>query len=428
MGALISGPLSALGSCLGSALGGCIAAGCCKLAGSGTVSSEHATRCVLLWLQALAALLAWTTSVTPGKWLPWSCDKLSTVGLGDRGICACNGEDRLACWSEQLVYRTEASVAVVFAALLLMALSGCAQGAARSHSVAKFMLVVLFGLISLFLPNTAFSTFGTVATSASVVFLVAQTVLLIDLAYTWNEHWYANALQARQREISHAGEKRWLGAIIASSMLLLLGSVAACIYLCVTTEDITGRVVNVGAMVLSGILLVVSIQEWCSHGALLTSAVVMAYSMWLVLEALAVLPAHGGPRSPTWVGLVVCSISLVSFARGSGITAFSSSNVGQTGLGGAALVTLESGSAGATGADADPSEASSSADAAHVDPKGFAVQCALHAAAALYIAASLAPKEGRVTFASHVAAVFLSLTLYGWSLVAPKLLTNRDFS
>lgn len=36
------------------------------------------------------------------------------------------------------------------------------------------------------------------------------------------------------------------------------------------------------------ILLVVSITDWCEHGALLTSAVVMAYTIWLICESLAV--------------------------------------------------------------------------------------------------------------------------------------------
>jgi len=59
--------------------------------------------------------------------------------------------------------------------------------------------------------------------------------------------------------------------------------------------------------------------------------------------------------------------------------------------------------------------------------KDFAVQCMIHAAAALYVASLLAPRAGEVTFALHSISLFFALVLYGWSLIAPKVLTGRNF-
>lgn len=437
MGALISAPLSAATTCLGSACGACLAAGCGRLAASGSVSSAKAAQCVLLWLQVFTAAVAWIASSTAGKWLPWSCGKLGAIGLDDLGVCECQGGgDELTCWSDQLVYRAEAAGVVVFCALCLMAVSGCAEGAAKSYAVAKFMVVLLLGVVSLFLPNSIFNAFGTLATSASAIYLVVQAVLLIDFGYSWNELWYSNALEAQRRNINRRGYKAWTGGLMAASAVLFIASVALSICLFLASSDAAARGVNLAAMITALLLLVVSILDWCEHGALLTSAVVMAYAVLLVSEALAVLPEGRSVRSPTWVGMAVCCVSLLSLARGSGSSASSAAPrpSEQQHPAGAALVEVESGG-GAGGEGRSGADGTSGADATAAAPEGeqggvgrsFATHCGVHGAAALYVAASLAPRAGTFTFAAHVAAVFASLLLYGWSLVAPKILTGRNF-
>mmetsp|Transcript_87073 Transcript_87073/g.186664 ORF Transcript_87073/g.186664 Transcript_87073/m.186664 type:complete len:439 (+) Transcript_87073:83-1399(+) len=438
MGGLISAPLSAAGTCLGACCGSFTAAGCCKLAASGSVSSERAARCVLVWLQAFTAALAMLVSVTPGRWLPWTCDKLDTVGMGDVGICACSDStDPLRCWSDQLVYRTEAAGMAVFLTLLIMAVSGCAQGASRSHAVAKFMAVFLIGFALLFVPNDALGAFGQVATIASAVFLVAQSVLLIDFAYTWNETWYSNALAAHRREIGTRGYRTWLGALMAASATLFFGSVACSVYMYTSYPDATSRGINLAALLLSLVLLVVSITDWCEHGALLTSTVVSAYIMWLVYEMLAVLPSDKRPIVPLWAGLSLCALSLAASAQSSGSMGIGSSASTTTAAAGAAarqgdpsprLIDPEGGHEEAPPAPSLATTEVATEDVSRAETMDFAVQCATHVAASLYICASLAPKAGDVSFAFHAVAVFASLALYGWSLAAPKILTNRSFS
>eukprot|EP00928_Gymnodinium_smaydae_P040700 TRINITY_DN27578_c0_g1_i1.p1 TRINITY_DN27578_c0_g1~~TRINITY_DN27578_c0_g1_i1.p1 ORF type:complete len:481 (+),score=84.91 TRINITY_DN27578_c0_g1_i1:134-1444(+) len=436
MGALISAPLSALGTCLGGCCGSFMAAGCWKLAGAGQVDSERAARCVLVWLQAFTLALAALLSSSAGDWLPWSCDKLSFVDLGNFGICECRGStDESSCWRDQVVYRMEAAGTAVFAALLIMAVSGCAAAASRTRAVGKFLAVAVIGTLLLFFPNGAITAYGEVATVSAAVFLVAQSVLLIDFAYTWNETWFTNSVNAHRREIGNRGQRLWLGAIVVSSALLFIGAVAGSISLYVNYADVGGRCINVVAMVLCLACLVVSITDWCEHGALLTSMVVMAYTAYLVCEMLSVLPSGNGPQIPVWVRLSICAVSLASATACSGAASEASASPAartssreQPLCSGAAAEAGAAGTASTAAAPAPSTTAPAEGSDATVDVKAFALQCAVHVAATLYVTSSLAPRPGGVTFACHGAAVIVSVLLYGWSLVAPKVLTGRDFS
>jgi len=422
MGGLISAPLSGAGTCLGGCFGSCLATGCCKLAGSGTVNSVRASRFVLIWLQIFTAALAFLLSETAERWLPWTCSKLDLVGLGDLGVCECRTAEG-QCWSDQLIYRTEASGTVVFLGLLLMSLSGCAEGAARAYSVAKFMAVACIIFITLFLPNQVWAGFGSAATALSAIFLVAQSILLIDFGYTWNETWYANALEARRREIGAKGYRLWVGAMLLSSAALVLGAIIGSIYLFCMFKDASSRAVNASAMILSISLAVVSITDWCEHGALLTSAVIMAYTVWLLCESLAVLPTGSPLQLPSWAGLVLCAFSLLSTTAGVGGWG---SNTEET-AGQQAEARPRSLIEAEAASEATPAEAEATTMTAS-EARVFGADCAVHAAAALYVASSLAPRTSATTYALRVTAIFLSLGLYGWSLVAPKVLTGRRFS
>jgi len=57
----------------------------------------------------------------------------------------------------------------------------------------------------------------------------------------------------------------------------------------------------------------------------------------------------------------------------------------------------------------------------------FVTACFVHLAGVLYITSLLAPDQDMPTYVMRSIAVFVSLVLYGWSLVAPKILTNRTF-
>lgn len=427
MGGLVSVPLAALGTAVGGCFGSCVATGCCQLAASGTVSSAKAARCVLVWVQAFTIAIALLAAVTADQWLSNTCDKLDQFGITQVGICDCSSASESGCWRNQVIYRAEAAASVVFASLMLMAVSGCAADVARTHSVAKFMAVFLFGFMFLFIPNSVFDVFGSIATAAGSIFLIAQSILLIDFAYSLNEIWYGYAQVAYRRQISSTAYRIWIASMLITSALIFIGSIVGSALMFQAYDNMAGKVTNVLAAILSIVLLVVSILDWCEHGALLTSAVVMAYSTYLVCEALAVLPDGVGPEIPVWISLAICSVSLISFARGAGGFSINSAPAAAAQASSPALRSAEEGAAAEAPAVAAEVEAPDGGDSAK-DVQDFIIQCAVHAAAAMFVSASLAPRVGQATFGFRIFAVFASLTLYGWSLVAPKLLSGRSFS
>lgn len=425
MGAFISAPMSCAASCCGGLLAGC----CCKLAMSGSTSTTRSARCVLLWLQAFAAAVACLMTINPSSWLQFPCDHLDGWG-----VCECYGKaDEDSCLGDQLIYRAEASVAMVYCFLLILCVSGCATAAATSFPVGKFLAVVVLLIVLLFLPNSLLSVFGGAAGVISSAYLVAQTVVLVDFAYDWNSTWHTNALQALRREISsQRGYRMWLVAIVASSVLLLIGGLVGCILLCIDFPVGGARALVITTFIVSLVLLVVSISEWCEHGALLTSTVVVAYSMWLSYEALSMLSPGDDftPKLlPRWVGLTICTLSLTAFSFSSGLSGSGKTKESPDNNQALVAAQAEAGRAGdatTAAAAADTQEARDVVPG--IDVWEFTVQCAVHLTASLYIASSLAPTRSTVTFAVRVAAVCVSVLLYGWTLVAPKVLSNRSFS
>lgn len=406
MGALMTAPITAAASCLG----GCGAVLCGRLLESGTVSTDRAAQVLLFWLQGFAVGVAIFASTTARAWVSSGCERL---GAAEPGICECRGD--VDCFAAQVIYRVQGAALVLFAFMLLLALSGCAQGAAKSVVVLKFFTIPALAVAFLFVPNSIFDGFRAVVGVVSACFLVAQAVLVIDFAYSWNERWYSQALMARRSDPGSGRDTTWQGLILAASAVLLVCSVAAAIALFVEVPSATTSAVLAPTLAAMAVLLVVSITDWCEHGSLLASAVLTAYCVWLSLEAIAAAPemvARFSP-SPAWLRaleLSACAGTLVVLAC---VGPFRKSRAAA--MGGSA-------SEAWTGSS-DTSESES-----EIDDCSFAAQCAVHAAASLYICTALVPAvDGAAVFVCRVASLVVALLLYGWSLVAPKVFPNRTF-
>lgn len=418
MGGVIAAPIRALGSCLGTCAGTFAAVECFQMASAGQLDSFQGARSALVGLQSFAAFLAIVAAATPSRWLPWFCSKLQVLGQGELGICGCAGN--AACWADQLVYRVEAAAVMIFLILMLMAAGGCVKGAALFDTVGKFMAVVIIPLALLFVPNAVLSGYGEIATDASAVFLVVQALPLIDFGYTWNDIWFKNAQEERREAYRSQGFSRWWEAgILAAAAVIFVGSIAMSVYLFFASPEVGARIVTVAAWVTAAALIVVGIT-CVDNGPLLTSCVVMAYATWLTWEALATLPSGGRPRPPAWAAMTTCFASLTWFSRGPPAPAL------PAGQGPSIPAELPGPGAG-PGFVPLLGSAADQANFYAQHAKQFAIQCAMHAAAGIYITAALAPQASGLAYGLRVAAIFLSLAMYCWILVAPHAFPNRTF-
>lgn len=312
---------------------------------------------------------------------------------------------------------------LLYLLMLVLSISGCADGAARSMPVGKFMGVVLLATVLLLAPNSVLSTFGDIAGVVSSLFLVAQAILLMDFAYTWNSTWVTNAENARRRNFLGREPCLWYSGLVGFSVLFLLGATGGTVYLCIAFPEAGARVLSISALVISSALLFVSLLD-AVKGTLLTATVSAAYTTWVAFEALTVKPAGlddiaGGQGVPVWAALSIAVLSLIASttsADGSAPDVAAPNGVEMQRISDEGV---EAGQAREVLVkDARIGQASSG---------DFATQCAVHAAAALYVTSTLAPSIGWVSFVSRVLALYASLFLYGWSLIAPLVLTNRVF-
>merc|ERR1712008_664092 len=107
------------------------------------------------------------------------------------------------------------------------------------------------------------------------------TLLLIDFGYTWNTTWFTNVVAAQRENAGGNMQCAWQTGILGSAALLLIAAVVGAFWLWKTWTTGDAESIIIGSMMLSLLNLVLSITDWCVHGALLTSTLIMAYGTWL---------------------------------------------------------------------------------------------------------------------------------------------------
>lgn len=111
-----------------------------------------------------------------------------------------------------------------------------------------------------------------------MLFIVIQQVILIDMAYNWNESWVEKSNECESREWGSG--KKWLQAIIASSVLFYISSLVGIILL---YKHFSGCGSNEFVITLTwiGIVAMTGVQLSGEEGSLLTTAVISAYSTYI---------------------------------------------------------------------------------------------------------------------------------------------------
>lgn len=144
---------------------------------------------------------------------------------------------------------------------------------------AKIGAYLILLVISMFLHNSFYTgLYLLLVRIFAMIFIVIQQVILIDLAYNWNEKWVERADLAELREWGSG--KKWLQAIIACSIVLFLGSF---IGVALLYKYFTGCGANTAIITLTwmGILAMTGVQLTGEEGSLLTTASLSAYSVYL---------------------------------------------------------------------------------------------------------------------------------------------------
>jgi hypothetical protein len=376
----------------------------------------------------------------------WSgCEDLSTVGLQER------------CIGNNGVYRVGFSAVIFF---LLAAIAVCINRTAnRLAWPAKYILFIFLCCGMFFVPNEPLFSpvYLNIARVGAVLFVIIQQVIFVDLAHNWNDGWVEKGNKAEAEEAG-SGNK-WFGAILFSAAFLFVGSITAWGLLFHFYGGCQLNTIFI-AVTLVLCLLITGTQLSGEEGSLLASAIITAYATSLCYTAVARNPE---PECNPFLGkedvlgiLIGVTITLVSLAyTGWSYTADStlsksSATDGQATAETAAPASSEGGRKVGGIVTNDGYGATDGGDAEEVEdeledvPDTFSnnwklnlvlgtVSCwfsmAITAWGSIEDEGDAAnPQVGKVSMWIIIASQWLCLTLYLWTLVAPRLFPDRDFS
>lgn len=302
-----------------------------------------------------------------------------------------------------------------------------------------------------------------------VLFIIFQQIVLLDLAHNWNDSWVEKSNQAEAEEAG-SGQK-WLVAILISCAILFLGAIGVLIYMFV---DFTGCPTNNAFISLTLIFCIglTAAQMTGEEGSLLSSGCISAWACFLCYTAVSMNPdatcnPRSGETSPLGIafGLTVSLISLCwtgwSYTAEDKLTvqkqdneeSAASNNVSEeddkdknkvTGIVTGGSGENDDNDYGAVNAPEEGPSTNAAENSDDANPNRLSNSWRLNIALVAVVcwsAMSLThwgevqsngtlanPSLGRVGMWMVIGSQWFVMTLYLWTLVAPRLFPDREFS
>mmetsp|Transcript_18885 Transcript_18885/g.35837 ORF Transcript_18885/g.35837 Transcript_18885/m.35837 type:complete len:476 (-) Transcript_18885:72-1499(-) len=430
-------------------------------------------RSVLLLFVALAIALVFQYYIGP---LIIDSDEY-TGWLSERWLDACSEYDDQSALLEECagnmgVFRVAAATTLFFTLAAIAAV--CKPTANREAWPAKYILFVFMCAITILIPSDPWfdSIYLNVARIGGVCFVLLQQIIILDMALDWNDSWVAKA-DAAEAEEAGTGRK-WLGAILVSCAALFTVSIVG---LCVMFAKFTGCGTNNAFISITLILIIATTAAQMSgeEGSLLGSATISLWATFLCYSAVAKNPDSEcnpavGEKDGLGIALSLGTTLISMMWTGYSWTAEDKFKRNTDEDNDASEPTIAGNSAtpgdasrnrkvtgvvtgndyGAAGDSEIPrptavGELDTEADeAAKNDPRRLSNSWKLNvmlAAISCWMAMSLTswgeiaaegnlanPQVGRVGMWIIVGSQWIVLTLYLWTLVAPRIFPDRDFS
>ncbi|XP_078538027.1 serine incorporator 2 [Lissotriton helveticus] len=426
----------------------CLLCGCCPSTKSSTITRLAFS--IFLLMGTIVAIIMIAPGVEVGlQKIPWFCDTSTTIhGSVNCGVVV----------GHKAVYRMCFAMAAfffLFALIMICVRSSRDPRAAIQNGFWFFKFLILVGITvgAFFIPNGPFTTvwyyFGLVG---GFLFFLVQLVLLIDFAHSWSQAWLDRA--------DEGNTKCWYAALLIFTVLLYAATIAAIVVLYIyytkpgecTANKVFISLNLIFCVIVSIVSILPKVQEAQPHSGLLQASVISLYTMYITWAAMANVPdkncnptllaiasntstTTGGQPVQWWdapgiTGLVIFILCTLF------ISVRSSSNaqvnkIMQTEESPAMLGGGDPGSEDGVHRAYDNEE-----DAVSYNYTFFHL-CLLFAS--LYVMMTLTnwymPDSTYTTMTSAWSAVWVKISsswvgllLYLWTLVAPLVLKDRDFS
>ncbi|KAM9213068.1 serine incorporator 2 [Leptosomus discolor] len=429
----------------------CLLCGCCPSAKNSTVSRLLFT--FFLFLGTLVSIIM----IIPGvekelHKLPGFCEGSGSV-LGVQTHVDCG-----SFLGHKAVYRMGFAMAAfffLFAAIMVCVRSSKDPRAAVQNGFWFFKFLVLVGITvgAFYIPDGAFtSVWFYIGVVGSFLFILIQLVLLIDFAHSWSQLWLRNA--------GESNAKGWYAALCVVTFIFYATSIAAVALLYVyytkpegcTEGKVLISINLILCLIVSAVSILPKIQDAQPHSGLLQASLITLYTIYVTWSALANVPTQTcnptllvrnstvsvmatQPLTTWWDAPSI--VGLIIFILCTLFISVRSSDHPQVNK----LMLTEESAAGAGGeaaaAESGPHRAYDNEQDGVSYNYTFFHLCLL--LAALYIMMTLTnwyrPDESLRVLTSPWTAVWVKicsswagLLLYLWTLVAPLVLPDRDFS
>lgn len=295
--------------------------------------------------------------------------------------------------------------------------------------------------------------------AGGALFIFFQQIVIIDVSHNWNESWVEKSNQAESEE-PNAGQK-WLYAILASCVILFIASIGLLIYTILEFSGCSANNVFISITVLL-VLLVLAAQLSGEEGSLLSSACVAAWASYLCYAAVSKNPnqscnPHSGELSILSIvlGIGITIVSLLwtgwSYTAEEKLSSRNDEDEIPSAKNDAPKEEDEKGALGGivTGRedysameDGTKKKTESEPEEPHQTAPGmtwrlnvalaviscWAAMVLTHWGEVQADGKSANPNVGNVSMWMIIASQWLALALYLWTLVAPRLFPDREFS
>eukprot|EP01039_Chlorochromonas_danica_P011289 gene11289-12594_t len=285
-----------------------------------------------------------------------------------------------------------------------------------------------------FAPSSVFNTnnYAWFARITGFFYLILQQIILLDVAYTWNERWVSFAT-------SEEGERGnlWLIGIVIISCVLFLGAFLVLAILYWQFHDCDNNIVIITLTVAFCLIATIIQLFFSEEGSILTSAIMTAYSAYITYSAVILNPddtcnaaLHSGYQTVSAIiglCLTVLSILWTTYNTVKKIPQITDSSTGEA----INIVNVGTTTSAKGENEIDLSllrQLLAQVSLVFICVSGYYAMVLTNWATYQSSSDIYEARTGTSTMWIQASGQWIAIAFYLWSLVAPQILSNRDFS
>ena len=148
----------------------------------------------------------------------------------------------------------------------------------------KFLIVLGLFAVSFFIPEVFFKYYGYIAKGSSLIFIVFQILMLVDIAYAWNDKWLGIY---DSTEEGSGTERCWGIILIIFTLIFFGGAIGMSVFLYLEYDSRTGDIILISMCIAAAVAYTgLSASPLVEHGSIFTCSIIFLFTIFLTWSAL----------------------------------------------------------------------------------------------------------------------------------------------